>query len=381
MPMPTPKTALLLVILLTAAALAAAACNWWPGSDADEPESSADRATASSDRSTDSSRADATRSADRSTPTRFNFPTRRTPSRSDLTPTPSGRDDNDNDAGPPSSRPDDRPASAADYAACLDQIGLLTAVPDNELEHFIGVYRCRHLEPTPPPRWNPRCVRDESGWYLERYGADNGYDIGNIAYWYGLAACIPDYVPEPPGDAGSDYAACLDHIALLLSNHRVGDGAIAAGPYRCRHLAPAPPQRWNPRCVHDAAQWYQERYESGSGYDVGDLAFWYGLVICVPDYIPTRTAGADASPTFAACLDEIALLMAGEWRNTASFAIAPYRCRHQEPAPPPRWNPRCVHDAAQWYLERYRSDDNSDYDYNDYAAWYGLAVCTPNYAP
>ena len=288
--MPIPKTALL-VILLTALALAAtAACNWWPGSDAGEPESPADRSTASSDRSTDSSRADATRSSDRSTPTRFNFSTRRTPSRSDLTTTTSGRDDNDNDVGPPSSRPDDRPASASasDYAACLDQIGLLTAVPDNELEHFIGVYRCRHLEPAPPPRWNPRCVRDESGWYLERYGADDGYDIGNIAYWYGLAACIPDYVPEPPGDAGSDYAACLDHIALLLSNHRVGDGAIAAGPYRCRHLAPAPPQRWNPRCVHDAAQWYLERYRSDDNddYDYNDYAAWYGLAVCTPNYAP-----------------------------------------------------------------------------------------------
>ena len=380
--MPMLKTALL-VILLTAFTLAAtAACNWLPGSGSDtaEPENAADRATTSADRSTDASS-----SANRNTPTRFSFPTRRTPSRSEPTPAPPGRDDNA--AGPPSSRPDDRPSSAAgassrpEYAACLDQIGLLTAVPDNELEHIIGVYRCRRLEPAPPPRWNPRCVRDETQWYLERYGADDTYDVRNIAYWYGLAACIPGYVPEPPSEAGSDYAACLDHIALLLSNRWGGDGAIAAGPYRCRHLEPAPPQRWNPRCVHDAAQWYQERYESGSGYDVGDLGFWYGLVVCVPDYIPPQPAGSDASQTFAACLDEIALLMAGEWRNTASFAIAPYRCRHLEPAPPPRWNPRCVHDAAQWYLERYYNADSGDYDYDDYADWYGLAVCAPDYAP
>ena len=42
---------------------------------------------------------------------------------------------------------------------------------------------------------------------------------------------------------------------------------------------------------------------------------------------------------------------------------------------------RCIHDSAQWYLERYYNEDSSDYDYDDYADWYGLAVCTPDYAP
>ena len=370
--MPTPKTALL-VILLTAVALAAtAACNWLPGSgsNADEPESAADRATTSSDRSTASTRtdagsSDAARPADRNTPARFTFPTRRTPSRSDLTPTPPGRNDN----------------AAADYAACLDQIGLLTADRGSGLENAIAPYRCRPLEPPPPARWNPRCVQDETGWYLERYGTEGSYDISNIAYWYGLAACVPNYVPEPPAEAGSDYAACLDHIALLLSNYRSSSrAAIAIGPYRCRQHEPAPPPRWNPRCVHDATQWYSERYQSGGDYDVGDIAIWYGLVTCVPDYTTAAPAGADDRDrrAFAACLDEITLLMAGEWSNTASFIIGPYRCRHIEPPPPARWNPRCVHDAREWYQERYATDD---YGAGSHAAWYGLAVCTPDYAP
>lgn len=347
-------------------------------------------------------REEAERSDDREQPTRFDTATRLATSRDTAQPTPSGRDaatwfdlatrlatsrnaaqptsDRDDGSAPASGRGRPTPVASAasrkEYAACLDQIGLLTAVEDNELEHFIGAYRCRQMEPAAPARWNPRCVQDEAEGYLERYGTDGGYDIRNIAYWYGLVSCVPDYAPDQPDGAGKAYAACLDQVALLLSNHRAGDAVIAVGPYRCRHLEPAPPARWNPRCVHDETQWYLERYQSGGTYNVDAMALWYGLVTCVPS--PRTGTEGEPRRAFAACLDEIALLVASEWSNDIGFAIGAYRCRQMDPPAPQRWNPRCIHDEAQWYQERYATND---YDYDNHADWYGLAVCTPDYAP
>ena len=361
-----------LVVVLVAAIASATACGWWPGSS--EPESyddAEDRAAAE--------RAEAREAA--TAATRFAPATRRAATRDGAPATPPGRDNGPASAsasGRGRATPAANAASRREYAACLDQIGLLTAVEDNELEQFIGAYRCRQLEPAPPQRWNPRCVQDEAEGYMERYGAEGSYDIRDIAYWHGLVACVPDYVPDQrqPDGAGNAYAACLDQVALLLSNHRGGDAAIAVGPYRCRHLEPAAPARWNPRCVHDETQWYVERYESGGAYDVGSVAFWYGLVACVPG--PTAGAGGESRRAYAACLDEIALLMAGEWSNEISFAIGPYRCREIDPPAPQRWNPRCVHDEREWYRERYANDN---YSVGAQAHWYGLVVCAPGYAP
>ena len=384
-----------LAVVMAALMAATVACGWWPGG-ASEPASYDDR----------EDRGAAAGSDARDTATRFDLATRLAAARATVQPTlPSPDDGPTPDANAASGgaaqptlprwgnwpapaagrgQPTLMPAPAAnaasreEYAACLDQIGLLTAVNDNELEHFIGAYRCRQMEPAPPQRWNPRCVQDAAEGYRERYGAEGSYDSHNIAYWYGLVACVPDYVPDPrQGDGGGNaYAACLDQVALLLSNHRAGDAVIAVGPYRCRHLEPAAPQRWNPRCVHDETQWYQERYQSGGAYDVDAIALWYGLAACVP--APTPGAGGEPRRGFAACLDEIALLMAGEWSNEVSFAIGPYRCRHLEPPAPQRWNPRCVHDEREWYRERYANDN---YSVDGPANWYGLAVCAPGYAP
>ncbi len=361
-----------LVVVLAAAIASVTACGWWPGSSEPESQDDAeDRAAAE--------RSEAREAA--TAATRFAPATRRAATRNGAQATPPGRDDGPAPAsasGRGRATPAASAASRREYAACLDQIGLLTAVEDNELEHFIGAYRCRQMEPAPQQRWNPRCVQDEAEGYMERYGAEGSYDIRDIAYWHGLVACVPDYVPDQrqPDGAGNAYAACLDQVALLLSNHRGGDAVIAVGPYRCRHLEPAAPQRWNPRCVHDETQWYLERYESGGAYDVGSVAFWYGLVACVPG--PSAGAGGESRRAYAACLDEIALLMAGEWSNEISFAIGPYRCRQIDPPAPQRWNPRCVHDEREWYRERYANDN---YSVGDQAHWYGLAVCAPGYAP
>lgn len=82
-----------------------------------------------------------------------------------------------------------------------------------------------------------------------------------------------------------EYARCLDQIAILVDDSYGGDAVKALAPYRCMAFEPESPERWNPRCVADEAEWYVKRYgKKGQLPYEDEMPYWYGLVVCTPAY-------------------------------------------------------------------------------------------------